>query len=55
MVVASATDGGAGETVRPVVVKKCRLVARPMQATGIAGSRGVQLLSTTEQPKPEWW
>ena len=31
MVVAAGTDRGAGETVRPVVFKKRRLVARPTQ------------------------
>ena len=54
MVVAAGTDGGAGEIVRPVVVKKCRLVVQRKLRTGIAGSRGVQLLSTPEQQKAEW-
>jgi hypothetical protein len=29
MVVAAGTDGGASESQRPVVAKKCRLVAKP--------------------------
>jgi hypothetical protein len=49
MVVAAGTDGGAGEIVRPVVVKECRLVVQRKLRTGIAGSRGVRLLSTTGQ------
>ena len=51
MVVAARTDGGAGEIVRPVGVKKCRLVAQRKLRTGIVGSRGVQLSSATEQEK----
>jgi hypothetical protein len=54
MVVAAGTDGGAGEIVRPVVVKECRLVVQRKPRTGIAGSRGVRLLSTTGQQKAEW-
>jgi hypothetical protein len=54
MVVAAGTDAGAGEIIRPVVVEKCRLVAQPKLRTGIGGSRGVQLLSTTEQQKSDW-
>ena len=51
MVVAAGTDGGADEIVRPVVIKKCRLVAQRRLRTGAAGSRGEFTEATEKRPK----